>query len=86
MNGAFNLEQQASAITRIFIDQGILGAIVIVLLFAIWKLWQQNNKSQEKCIELALKVTEAVDAITSSLERNTDAIERLERDREERKP
>jgi predicted negative regulator of RcsB-dependent stress response len=88
VEGVFDVGQQASATARVFLDQGILGAIVLVLFFAIWKLWQQNNKSQERCVELALKVTETIDAVTSSLERNTDAIERIEqeREREEKKP
>ena len=88
MEAVFDVGQQASATARVFLDQGVLGAVVLVLFFAIWKLWQQNNKSQERCVELALKVTETIDAVTSSLERNTDAIERIEqeREREEKKP
>jgi hypothetical protein len=77
---------QTSDVTKIFLGQGVLGALVLVLFFAIWKLWQKNNESQEKRVELAMKVTETVDVVTSSLERNTDAIERLERDRGEPKP
>lgn len=70
---------QTSDVTKIFLSQGVLGALVLVLFFAIWKLWQKNNESQEKRVDLALKVTETVDVVTSSLERNTEAIERLER-------
>ncbi len=87
MDETLSLTKQGPAVTQTFLDQGVLGAIVLVLFFAIWKLWQQNNKSQEKCVELALRVTEAVDTVTSSLERNTDALERrLERDREGEQP
>lgn len=71
-----------AGVTRTFLDQGVLGAVVLVLCFAIYKLWQKTNELQERCVTLALKSTEAVEVVTASLERNTDAIERLERIRE----
>lgn len=84
MQETLDIGKQASSTTQLFLDQGILGAVVLVLFFAIWKLWQQNNRSQEKCVELALQVAEVANTLTSSLDRNTDAIERLERDRDRR--
>ena len=74
--------KQTAEVTRTFLDQGVLGAVVIVLFFAVYKLWQKNNESQEKCVELAMQATKAVDAVTSSLDRNTDSLERLARDQD----
>ncbi len=80
MNETLVPEKKASdGVTQVFLDQGVLGAVVIVLLFAVYKLWQKNNELHEKCVSLAMQVTEVAETVTSSLERNTDAIKRFER-------
>lgn len=71
----------SEGITQAFLDQGVLGVVVLILLFVVYKLWQKNNELHEKCVTLAMGVTEVANTVASSLDRNTDAIERLERDR-----
>lgn len=84
MNETLATDRAPEGISQIFLDQGVLGAVVLVLLFVVYKLWQKNNELHEKCLTISLQVTEVANTVASSLERNTDAIERLVRAREVR--
>lgn len=70
------VDSRANGVLDIFLSQGVLGALVVVLLYAVYRQNKHLHEIQEKRVELAMKVTSAADATVETLDRNTEALER----------
>jgi hypothetical protein len=59
---------------EVFLQSGVLGAVVVVLLWAVWKLFSLYTAAQEKRIAEALEWKQSIDANTLAIKDLTDAI------------
>lgn len=57
-----------------FLNQGVLGLVVVALGFAVWLLWRQVNDIQEKRIAEMREGVKAVEQNTNTLETLTEVL------------
>jgi uncharacterized protein YpmS len=67
-------EVTAPGVAQVFLQQGIMGALVIVLGIVAWKLFQLLQQSQEKRIEEAKANATALLQATTAIEQLTELI------------
>lgn len=57
-----------------FLDQGVLGLIIVALGFAVWKLYSKYDEVQEKRIAESRESVKAVEQNTNTLETMTEVL------------
>jgi hypothetical protein len=57
-----------------FLDQGVLGLVIIALGFAVWRLWSKYDDIQEKRIAEAREGIKAIENSTNTLETMTEVL------------
>ncbi len=57
-----------------FLDQGVLGLLIISMGFVIWRLWSKYDEVQEKRIAEARESVKAVEQNTNTLETMTEVL------------
>lgn len=57
-----------------YMDYGLLGLTVAVLLLVTWKLWNSLQESQNKRIEEAVGLTKVVEGVKHALDNLSDII------------
>jgi len=55
---------------EVLLDNGLSGVAIIILLYAVWKLWTKYDEIQEK------RIAENRDAI-KAIEQNTNTLETI---------
>lgn len=57
-----------------FLEHGVLGLVIVVLLYAIGKLWSKYDDVQEKRIVESREAIKAIEANTNTLETMTEVL------------
>lgn len=57
-----------------FLDQGVLGLVIVALGFAVWRLWLKYDDIQEKRIAEAREGIKAIEQSTNTLETLTEVL------------
>ena len=57
-----------------FLDQGVLGLIIVALGFAVWRLWAKYDDIQEKRIAESRESIKAIETSTNTLETLTEVL------------
>lgn len=65
------------ALVAALIEHGPIGVLALAACFTTWKLAQKVDVLQEKRVSDVEKVVTHMQAMTTALNQNTDAIERM---------
>lgn len=57
-----------------FLDQGVLGLVIVALGFLVWKLWNKYDDIQEKRIAESREAIKAIESNTNTLETMTEVL------------
>lgn len=61
-------------VSTVFLEYGLIGAILVVLAWAYWQERKSKEEIQEKRLEEALATRDALSDFTSSIETLTEVI------------
>lgn len=61
------MEQGVETAVDKLLNQGLLGALLLLALFAIWKLYSQNQAIQEKRISEGQANLKLIEGVTQAL-------------------
>lgn len=62
------------AVIKGFLDQGVLGLVIIALGFAVWRLWSKYDEIQEKRIAESREAIKSIETSTNTLETLTEVL------------
>ena len=57
-----------------FLNQGVLGLVVVGLGFAVWRLWSKYDEIQEKRIAESRDAIKAIEQNTNTLDTMTEVL------------